>query len=72
MKNYLVEGDNGKTLVKKVGATFGFNVLDKKGGKTIATYSIDLKTGAGNVEFTEAKKPDCTFTMASADLEALI
>jgi hypothetical protein len=72
MKNYIAEGDNGKTLVKKVAATFGFDVLDKKGGKVIASFAIDLKNGNGAVAFEKPKKADTTFTMVGTDLEALI
>merc|ERR1712080_168083 len=72
MKNYLAEGDNGKTLVKKVGAIFGFNVLDKKGGKVIASFTINLKEGNGSVAFEAPKKSDTVFTMVGTDLEALI
>jgi len=62
MKNYLAEG-HGPALVKKVGAVFGFSVLEKKGGKVIASYGIDLKNGDGAIYYELPKKTDCTFTM---------
>lgn len=48
MKVYLGRGE-GKGLIKKVNAVFGFNITKKKGGPAILTYEIDLKNGQGDV-----------------------
>jgi len=48
MKVYLARGE-GKGLIKKVNAVFGFNITKKKGGPAISTYEIDLKNGQGDV-----------------------
>jgi hypothetical protein len=44
IKTFLDRGE-GKDLVTKVAAVFSFNILDKKGGKVIKQYTIDLKSG---------------------------
>jgi len=48
MKVFLERGE-GKPLVPKVKAIFGFNVLAKKGGPIIKSFTIDLKNGDGSV-----------------------
>jgi hypothetical protein len=44
IRNFLNSGD-GKNLVKTVAASFSFNILEKKGGKVVKQYTIDLKSG---------------------------
>jgi len=44
MYTYLAEG-NGKEVVPKVGAIFGFEITKAKGGKVEVVYEIDLKNG---------------------------
>lgn len=62
MKAYLDKGE-GKALIPKVNAIFGFNILAKKGGKPERSFTIDLKNGQGDVKAEEAKNADATFTM---------
>lgn len=44
MKAYLSKGE-GKHLISKVKSVFGFEILEKKGGKPTLIYEIDLKNG---------------------------
>jgi hypothetical protein len=44
MKEYLGRGE-GKGLIKKVNAVFGFEITKKKGAKPTLIYEIDLKSG---------------------------
>jgi len=44
MTAYL-EGGNGKDLIPKVDAIFGFQITEKKGAKPSLIYTIDLKNG---------------------------
>lgn len=44
MKVFLERGE-GKPLIPKVQAVFGFEILKTKGGKIEASYEIDLKNG---------------------------
>lgn len=67
---YLAQG-SGKDIVKKVNATFGFNILKKKGAKPSLVYEIDLKNGDGFVKQNQAKNPDATFTMVDGDFVKL-
>jgi len=66
IKAYL-GGEEGKELVKKVGSVFQFDILDKKGGKTVKTFSIDLLNGNGSVKDGPVEKYDALFTMADED-----
>lgn len=42
MKTFLDRGE-GKALIPKVNAIFGFEIMRTKGGKVEAIYEIDLK-----------------------------
>jgi 3-hydroxyacyl-CoA dehydrogenase/3a,7a,12a-trihydroxy-5b-cholest-24-enoyl-CoA hydratase len=44
MKTYLDRGE-GKKLIPKVSAVFGFDICQKKGGPVVRSYTIDLKNG---------------------------
>jgi hypothetical protein len=44
MATYLNQGE-GKPLIEKVAAIFGFEITKTKGGKVLASYAIDLKNG---------------------------
>ena len=68
MKTYLDRGE-GKSVVAKVSAIFGFEITKTKGGKVEATYEIDLKNGQGNVKKGKSEKADATFTMTDEDFE---
>ncbi len=60
-------GDEGKELVKKVGAVFQFDLLEKKGGKSIKSFVIDLKNGNGGLKDGTVDKYDALFTMTDGD-----
>ena len=70
MHTFLARGE-GKALVPKVGAIFGFDISKTKGGKVVASYEIDLKNGQGNVKKSKPAKADATFTMTDDDFEAV-
>lgn len=70
MNDHLAAG-NGADIIKKVGATFAFEITPKKGAKPTAVFDIDLKTMPGHVVVGKPKKADATFTMTDNDLEAL-
>jgi hypothetical protein len=44
MASYLARGE-GKELIPKVAAVFGFEITKSKGGKVEETFEIDLKNG---------------------------
>ena len=48
VRNFLATGD-GKHLIQKVAGIFQLDILDKKGGKVVKQWSIDLKNGQGSV-----------------------
>ena len=54
-------------LVKKVAAVFQFDILDKKGGKVVKQFVIDLLNGSGAVKDGPAEKYDALFTMSDED-----
>lgn len=68
IKAYLTT-DEGKALQKKVNATFGFDILEKKGGKLLKSWTIDLKKDVGVREGSE--KADSTFTVGDSDFVSI-
>lgn len=63
MQEYLRRGE-GKDLVKQLNATYQLDILKKKGGKPVATWSIDLTKGNGECFEGKSTNPDATFIMA--------
>ncbi len=61
--------DEAKELIKKVGALFQFEILEKKGGKVIKTFSIDLKNETSLKDVP--CKYDALFTMTDDDFFAV-
>jgi len=45
MMSAYLSGGNGKDLIPKVDAIFGFQITPKKGAKVALIYEIDLKNG---------------------------
>ena len=68
MKAYLAKGE-GKDIVPKVKAKFGFNILAKKGGKPVYQVTINLKEGNGSVDAGAPSDADAIFTMVDGDFE---
>ena len=68
MATYMARGD-GKDLIEKVGASYGFEIQRVKGGKVEVVYEIDLKNGQGAVKKGKPENPDATFTMTDEDFE---
>lgn len=68
IKSYL-GGEEGKALVKKVGAVFQFDITEKKGGNVVKSWKIDLKNDSGSCKEGAAEKPDAVFTMTDSDFE---
>mgnify|MGYP003706693321 CR=1 FL=1 len=66
MKEFLARGE-GKALIPKVSAVFGFEITKKKGEKPTLIYEIDLKNGQGDVNQRKPKSADATFTMTDDD-----
>lgn len=66
ISNFLKSGE-GKAIVAKVGSIYQFDVLNKKGGKVVKSWLIDLKSGDGLCKEGKADKPDAVFTMTDDD-----
>jgi putative sterol carrier protein len=66
IKNYLSTGE-GKDLLKKVGGIFQVDLLDKKGGKVVKQYTIDLKNGSGSASEGPCDKANATFIVSDED-----
>lgn len=66
IRNYL-GGEEGKALVQKVGAIFQFDILEKKGGSVVKSWTIDIKNGNGSVKEGAAEQHDALFTMTDDD-----
>ena len=71
MMRVFLERGEGKHLIPKVGAIFGFEITKKKGGKPEKTFEINLKEGSGYVKTSAPAKADATFTMTDDDFEAV-
>jgi len=70
MKVFLDRGE-GKHLIKKVNALYGFDITKKKGAKPSLSYTIDLKNGQGDVTKGKPKGADAIFTMTDKDFEGV-
>ena len=68
MKVFLARCE-GKPLIPKVNAVFGFEITKAKGQKPALIYEIDLKNGQGYVHQRVPKAADATFTMTDGDFE---
>jgi 3-hydroxyacyl-CoA dehydrogenase/3a,7a,12a-trihydroxy-5b-cholest-24-enoyl-CoA hydratase len=66
MKNYLSTGE-GKHLIQKVGGIFQMDILDKKGGKVVKQWTIDLKNGQGTVTEGPSDKNNALFSVSDED-----
>lgn len=49
MMDVFLQRGEGKPLIPKVNAIFGFEITKKKGQKPTLIYEIDLKNGQGSV-----------------------
>lgn len=70
MKAY-VEGGLAKNAVKKCNALFQFDILDKKDGKVVYPFYIDIREGKETAGQGAADKPDATFVMTDDDFFAM-
>ena len=68
MNAYLTAGE-GKPIIDKLQAVFGFEITPKKGEPPVRVWTIDLKNGHGSVKLEKPEKPDATFTMTDDDFE---
>lgn len=66
ISKYLQSGD-GSESVKKVAAVYQFDILDKKGGKVIRTWTIDLKNDKGHCKQGKPESNNALFTMTDED-----
>lgn len=60
-------GVEGERIVKKLGAKYFWDILEKKNGPIKASWTIDLKTGSGSTERGKVGEADATFIMAEED-----
>lgn len=61
----------GSQLVKKVDAIFQWDIM--RGGKRVAQWTLDLKTGSGEMyQGTSCKAPDTVFTLSDHDFMELV
>mmetsp|Transcript_39557 Transcript_39557/g.41172 ORF Transcript_39557/g.41172 Transcript_39557/m.41172 type:complete len:132 (+) Transcript_39557:85-480(+) len=67
---YLATGE-GAANVKKVAAVFQFDILEKKGGKPVKTWTIDMKNGNGHCKEGKPEQYDALFTMVDGDFVAV-
>ena len=63
---FLASGD-GKALVEKVNGIFQMDLLDKKGGKIVKSWNIDLKNGSGSCNMGPNEKNNALFTLTDDD-----
>lgn len=64
--------EQGKALIRKVGACFHFDILPRKGATSpSASYTIDLKNGTGSVRAEKDGTADATFSMVEDDFKAV-
>jgi len=63
---YLASGD-GKDLVTKISGIFQVDLLEKKGGKVIKSWTIDLKNGSGSCSLGGNDKNNACFTITDDD-----
>ena len=68
MNAYLATGE-GKHIVDKLQAVYGFEITKKKGEPPVRIWTIDLKNGNGFVRQGKPESPDATFTMTDDDFE---
>ncbi len=66
MKSYLATGE-GKHLIAKVAGIFQIDVLDKKGGKLVKQWTIDLKNGNGCVTEGPCAQNNALFSVSDED-----
>jgi 3-hydroxyacyl-CoA dehydrogenase/3a,7a,12a-trihydroxy-5b-cholest-24-enoyl-CoA hydratase len=66
IKNFLATGE-GKDLIKKINGIYQMDILDKKGGKVVRVWTIDLKNGNGSCKEGAPEKNDSLFTMTDDD-----
>lgn len=67
---YLATGA-GKENVQKVSAIYQFDILEKKGGKPVKTWTIDMKNGNGLCKLGAPETNDSLFTMTDEDFVAV-
>ena len=63
---YLQSGD-GKDLIEKINGIFQIDILDKKGGKVIKSWNIDLKNGNGSCSEGPNEKNNAAFIISDDD-----
>ena len=68
---YLASGE-GKDIISKLSAVFGFEITPKKGEPPARVWTIDLKNGNGAVKLGKPESADATFTMTDDDFEQLV
>jgi len=67
---YLAMGE-GKHLIEKVNGIFQFDILDKRGGKVVKTWHIDLKNGDGSCKEGPFEKYSALFLVSDDDFHQM-
>lgn len=60
-------GAEGEKIVQKVGARYLWDILEKKNGPVVTSWTVDLKNGSGSIQSGKGGDVDATFTMTEAD-----
>lgn len=71
MMKHVANAGEGEKLVKKVAASYQFDILPKKGEQPIS-FSIDLKNSPGRIHMGKTEKCDAHFTMLDEDFAKLV
>lgn len=66
MHNYFSRKEGG-AAIKKCQAVYNIAIKQKKGGKVVKEWGLDLKNGHGEVSVRPYPSPDATFTMTDED-----
>jgi 3-hydroxyacyl-CoA dehydrogenase/3a,7a,12a-trihydroxy-5b-cholest-24-enoyl-CoA hydratase len=69
IKNFFLLGD-GAALVTKLNAVYQFDILEKKGGKVLKSWTIDLKSDKGSAK-EGASTFDASFSLTDSDFADL-
>jgi 3-hydroxyacyl-CoA dehydrogenase/3a,7a,12a-trihydroxy-5b-cholest-24-enoyl-CoA hydratase len=68
---YLASGEGADT-VKKISAIYQFDILEKKGGKVVKTWTIDMKNDKGHCKEGKPESYDSLFTLVDNDFVAIV
>ena len=70
ISKYLATGE-GINTVNKIKAIYQFDILQKKGGKPIKSWTIDMKNDKGHCKLGKADSYDALFTLVDGDFVSI-